>query len=188
VHRNENVPNFGAYGDIMIRDRKMYVVRTLYAIADGLATRRTLILPSGWDPPHGLKAVGRLERLEADEVAIGYAFDLRASRLQVMSERNPNAGKAHTFTAYRARGRGRRTHRPGHATGPEAAETLSGGCHRRGSAAAGQRSARRGRADHRRRPADARTAPRPGLRAAGHRRRTAPTLRAAVASPPPVSC
>lgn len=32
-HRNDNVPNFGAYGDIMIRDRKMYVVRTPYAIA-----------------------------------------------------------------------------------------------------------------------------------------------------------
>jgi hypothetical protein len=38
--------------------------------------------------------------------------------------------------------------------------------------------ARRAREDHRRRSADARTTPRPGPRAAGHRRRTTPTLRA----------
>lgn len=100
-HRNDNVPNFGAYGDIMIRDRKMYVVRTPYAIADGLAGQRTLILPSGWDVPDRFKAVGAVERQEADEVAVGYTFDLRVSELRVISEANPNAGKSHRFTAYR---------------------------------------------------------------------------------------
>ena len=57
-HVNDNVPNFGAYGDIMNGDRKMYVVRTPYAIADGLAGQRTLILPSGWEVPDGFKASG----------------------------------------------------------------------------------------------------------------------------------
>jgi hypothetical protein len=100
-HRNDNVPNFGGYGDIMIRDRKMYVVRTPYAIADGLVGQRTLVLPSGWDVGDGFKAVGTVERREADEVAVGYEFDLRASQLHVVSEPNPNAGRPHAFTAYR---------------------------------------------------------------------------------------
>jgi len=101
VHRNQNVPNFGAYGDIMIRDRKMYVVRTPYAIAHGLAGQRTLILPSGSDVPDGFRAVGTLKRHEADEVAVGYEFDLKLAELRTISERNPNAGRLHTFTAYR---------------------------------------------------------------------------------------
>lgn len=100
-HVNDNVPNFGSYGDIMIRDRKMYVVRTPYAIAEGLAGQRTLVLPQGWDVPDGFKAVGTVERREADEVAVAYQFDLKTSQLQVISEPNPNAGKLHTFTAYR---------------------------------------------------------------------------------------
>lgn len=100
-HRNDNVPNFGAYGDIMIRDRKMYVVRTPYALADGLAGQRTLVLPSGWEAPEGFRAVGTVERREAEEVAVGYEFDLKASELRVISERNPSAGKAHAFSAYR---------------------------------------------------------------------------------------
>jgi hypothetical protein len=104
VHRNHNVPNFGAYGDIMIRDRKMYVVRTPYAIADGLAGRRTLILPSGSDVPDGFQTVGVLERREADEVAVSYEFDLQRAELRTLSERNPNARKLHAFTAYRLRG------------------------------------------------------------------------------------
>jgi hypothetical protein len=100
-HVNDNVPNFGAYGDIMIRDRKMYVVRTPYSIADGLAGQRTLVLPSEWNTPDGFKEVGTVERREAPEVAVAYRFDLKASQLEVISERNPNAGKLHTFTAYR---------------------------------------------------------------------------------------
>lgn len=100
-HHNDNVPNFGAYGDIMIRDRKMYVVRTPYAIADGLAGQRTLVLPAGWDKPRGFKQVGMVERREADEVAVGYSFDLKASELHVISEPNPTAGKVHSFAAYR---------------------------------------------------------------------------------------
>jgi hypothetical protein len=104
VHRNQNVPNFGAYGDIMIRDRKMYVVRTPYALAEGLAGRRTLILPSESDVPTGFQTVGALDRREANEVAVGYEFDLKHAKLRTISERNPNAGKLHTFTAYRLQG------------------------------------------------------------------------------------
>jgi hypothetical protein len=105
-HRNDNVPNFGSYGDIMIRDRKMYVVRLPYRIADGLAGERTLILPSGWDTPSGFEQVGSIERTEADEVAVGYQFDLRDSTMHVLTENNPYAGKTHSFAAYRPEGAG----------------------------------------------------------------------------------
>jgi hypothetical protein len=35
VHKNKNVKGFGSYGDIMIRDRKMYVVPTPFALTSG---------------------------------------------------------------------------------------------------------------------------------------------------------
>jgi hypothetical protein len=101
VHVNDHIPNFGAFGDIKIRDRKMYVAPTPYVIADGLAGHRTLVLPSGWDVPDGFKAVGRIERREADQLAVGYAFDLKDGELTVISERNEQADVVHSFTAYR---------------------------------------------------------------------------------------
>lgn len=103
-HVNRNVPNFGSYGDIMIRDRKMYVVRTPYHIAAGLSGERTLIVPSAWDLSSDFDQVGVIERTESDEVAVGYRFDLKKSELDVISEPNPNAGKLHTFAAYRPAG------------------------------------------------------------------------------------
>ena len=53
VHKNKSVKGFGSYGDILIRDRKMYVVPTPFRIAEGLAHQLTLILPAemevkGW--------------------------------------------------------------------------------------------------------------------------------------------
>lgn len=45
VHQNKSFRNFGGYADIMVRDRKMYVPRTPYALATGRAGQRTLILP-----------------------------------------------------------------------------------------------------------------------------------------------
>jgi hypothetical protein len=101
IHLNKNIPTFGAYGDIMIRDRKMYVVKTPYAIASGLAHERTLILPSGDPVPDWLVPIGTLERVEAEKVAVGYEFDLRTNDLVVLEEQNPTGGERHTFTAYR---------------------------------------------------------------------------------------
>jgi hypothetical protein len=103
-HRNLNVPTFGAYGDLMIRDRKMYVVRTPYDIAAGTVDTRTLILPSGEPAPEGLVAVGELERIEAEKIPVGYQFDLRTNQMTVIEEDNPTGGTRHTFTAYRVPG------------------------------------------------------------------------------------
>lgn len=104
VHLNKNIPTFGAYGDIKIRDRKMYVVRTPYDIANGLAGQRTLVLPASDRVPEGMVAVGELERVEAAKVAVGYEFDLRTNELVVLEEDNPSGGERHTFTAYRVAG------------------------------------------------------------------------------------
>jgi hypothetical protein len=98
------VPTFGAYGDIMIRDRKMYVVRTPYDIAEGIVAQRTLILASGDPAPDGLVAVGNLTRIEAERIPVGYEFDLRTNELSVIEEENPTGGTRHTFTAYRVEG------------------------------------------------------------------------------------
>ena len=45
VHKNKNIKGFGSYGDIMIRDRKMYVVPTPFHLVEGVAHQQTLILP-----------------------------------------------------------------------------------------------------------------------------------------------
>lgn len=106
VHVNKHVPHFGGYGDIMIRDRKMYVVKTPYKLATGLAGHQTLILPAGIASPDGFEAVGQLERREVDELAVGYHFDLQTNEMAVDNEPNPTGGKLHTFVAYRTEGSG----------------------------------------------------------------------------------
>jgi hypothetical protein len=104
VHKNKRFKTFGGYGDIMIRDRKMYVVRTPFNLVNGLLDHRTLIIPAGDPAPEGLVGVGNLERKEAEDRAVGYAFDLRDNTLTPVTEPNPTAGTVHTFTAYRVPG------------------------------------------------------------------------------------
>lgn len=102
VHENKSVRGFGSYGDIMIRDRKMYVVPTPFAIASGLNGRRTLILPRDYEVPEGLVKVGDLVRREADELIVAYEFDLTTNEIGARKVENPNAGREHHFVAYRS--------------------------------------------------------------------------------------
>lgn len=104
VHKNKSVRGFGSYGDILIRDRKMYVVPTPYALTRGTTGRRTLILPVETPIDDRLVAVGRLVRVEAEHLVVGYTFDLTTNALTPRYAPNPDAGKAHAFVAYRARG------------------------------------------------------------------------------------
>jgi len=60
VHKNKSVKGFGSYGDILIRDRKMYVVPTPFRIAEGLAHHHTLILPSHINANSDFIRVGEL--------------------------------------------------------------------------------------------------------------------------------
>ncbi|HUT90439.1 MAG TPA: hypothetical protein VMY37_13135 [Thermoguttaceae bacterium] len=103
-HKNKSVKGFGSYGDIMIRDRKMYVVPTPFELVDGVAHQRTLILPSNEHPGDGLTEVGTLERVESDELIVGYSFDLRTNDLIPEKVPNPGAGTQHKFRAWRHKG------------------------------------------------------------------------------------
>jgi hypothetical protein len=66
VHKNKSVKGFGSYGDILIRDRKMYVVPTPFHLVRGVAHQQTLILPADASADDELVEVGELRRREAD--------------------------------------------------------------------------------------------------------------------------
>lgn len=104
VHENKSVRGFGSYGDILIRDRKMYVVPTPFRLADGLAHHQTLILPDDVEPGEHFASVGDLKRLEAAEMVIGYSFNLQTNKLAPRKVPNPGAGTEHGFRAWRLRG------------------------------------------------------------------------------------
>ena len=103
VHKNTNVKGFGSYGDIMIRDRKMYVPPTPFALTEGMTGLMTLVLPESADADPRFRAVGQLARVEADNIMVGYTFDLRTNDLRAETVTNASAGTEHRFTAYRLR-------------------------------------------------------------------------------------
>jgi hypothetical protein len=103
VHKNKNVKGFGSYGDIMIRDRKMYVAPTPFGLTTGTAHNQTLILPADFRVGKRFRAVGNLVRREAERLIVGYTFDLRTNEIKPESVENPAAGKEHRFVAYRSK-------------------------------------------------------------------------------------
>lgn len=110
VHKNKSVRGFGSYGDILIRDRKMYVVPTPFALVTNLAHFCTLILPHDTGPETDFELIGELARTEAPQLVIGYNFDLRANELIPELAPNPHAGREHRFRAWRlTREKGTRT-------------------------------------------------------------------------------
>lgn len=94
---------FGTYGDIMIRDRKMYVAPTPFALTEGTTGLMTLIVPDDFPSDSRFKEVGKLTRTEADSLVVGYSFDLRTNELRAEKVPNPRAGTEHKFVAYRYR-------------------------------------------------------------------------------------
>jgi hypothetical protein len=104
VHKNKSFRGFGSYGDILVRDRKMYVAPTPFALAEGTAHRRTLIIPDGHEVDDDLVEVGTLVRREVDEIVVAYSFDLRTNEIATSHVPNPNAGREHVFKAYRLAG------------------------------------------------------------------------------------
>lgn len=101
VHKNRSVKGFGTYGDIMIRDRKMYVAPTPFALTEGTNGLMTLIVPEKIGPDPRFRVVGRLTRVEATKLVVGYTFDLRTNQIKAEMAHNPNAGTEHKFIAYR---------------------------------------------------------------------------------------
>lgn len=104
VHSNKHVKAFGTYGDIKIRDRKMYVVPTPFALTVGTTGQRTLILPQEAAVDERVEQVGELQRTECAEILVGYEFNLKDNTLSPKRVPNPKAGRVHHFRAYRARG------------------------------------------------------------------------------------
>ena len=104
VHENKHISGFGSYGDIMIRDRKMYVAPTPFALTNGTAGQRTLILPDDVEVDGRLEQCGELLRVEADLILIGYEANLRNNSLSPRFVENPSAGQKHRFLAYRTAG------------------------------------------------------------------------------------
>jgi len=103
-HENKSFRGFGSYGDILVRDRKMYVAPTPFALAEGTAHRRTLILPADDNVRDDFVHVGTLTRTEVDNIVVGYQFDLTKTKIQTSLQPNPNAGRQHVFKAYRLPG------------------------------------------------------------------------------------
>jgi hypothetical protein len=103
-HKNKHVRGFGTYGDIMIRDRKMYVVPTPFALVANLAHYFTLVLPAEMQPAEQFEPIGELVRIEAAELVVAYKFDLRTNELVPERVPNPDAGREHAFRAWRLAG------------------------------------------------------------------------------------
>ena len=104
VHQNKSIRGFGSYGDLMIRDRKMYVVPTPFALATNLAHHFTMVLPADAAPGNGFELIGELVRTECPQLVVAYTFDLRTNVLLPELVPNPNAGRRHSFRAWRLEG------------------------------------------------------------------------------------
>ena len=104
VHKNDSFRGLGSYGDILVRDRKMYVAPTPFALTTGTAHRRTFIVPSEYSIGAQFVKVGELSRREADRIVVAYDFDLRTNQIGTILVRNHNAGREHAFSAYRLDG------------------------------------------------------------------------------------
>jgi hypothetical protein len=104
VHENKSVKGFGTYGDILIRDRKMYVAPTPFALTEGTTGLMTLIVPETLPADSRYQPVGRLTRVESDDLVASYTFDLRTNELKAERIPNPDAGVEHHFIAYRLAG------------------------------------------------------------------------------------
>lgn len=85
----------------MIRDRKMYVAPTPFALTEGTTGLMTLIVPDGMTADPRFQEVGRLRRIEAATLVVGYTFDLRTNEIRAQTISNPRAGTQHRFVAYR---------------------------------------------------------------------------------------
>lgn len=104
THKNKSFRGLGSFGDILVRDRKMYVAPTPFALAQGTAHHRTLIVPANTPVDGDFVKVGDLVRCEVDQIVAAYSFDLRKNEISTELVPNPQAGREHHFAAYRMKG------------------------------------------------------------------------------------
>ena len=91
VHKNKSFRGFGSDGDILIRDRKMYVAPTPFALAEGTPHYRTLILPVDTPVDDDLVEIVTVARREVEPIVVAYKFDLRSNELKTTLVPNPSA-------------------------------------------------------------------------------------------------
>lgn len=103
IHQNKSFRGFGSYGDILVRDRKMYVAPTPFGLLDGIDRQVTLILRADEKVDDRFRLVGEIERIETKRVVTKYTFDLKKNELTTTEEDNPTAGTVHNFRAYRVK-------------------------------------------------------------------------------------
>jgi len=101
IHKNKSFRGFGSYGDILVRDRKMYVAPTPFGLLNGIDRQVTLILLADEKVDNRFRLVGDIERVETKKVVTKYTFDLKTNDLTTSEEDNPTAGTVHRFRAYR---------------------------------------------------------------------------------------
>jgi hypothetical protein len=104
IHENKSFRGFGSYGDILVRDRKMYVAPTPFGLLDGIDRQVTLILLADEKIDDRMQLVGEIERVETQKMVTKYTFDLKTNELTTSEEDNPTAGTVHRFRAYRVKG------------------------------------------------------------------------------------
>lgn len=104
-HENKSFKEFGSYGDVLVRDRKMYVVPTPFGLLEGVEGYATLILPAAMRTDDArLRPIGSFSRTEAARIVVDYRFDLGSNALIPGLEDNPTGGFEHEFVAYCAAG------------------------------------------------------------------------------------
>ena len=100
---NKSLRVLGAFGDILLRDRKMYAPYTPYKWLTGLRGSATLIIRASEEPPSpDFSVVGKFVRVESNKILVGYRADLKANTLVGEFEDNPSGGQSHEFVAYRS--------------------------------------------------------------------------------------
>lgn len=109
VAANRSLRVLGSYGDILLRDRKMYAPYTPYKLLSGVKGECTLVLPASEAMPAGFVEVGHFDRVETDLIPVGYKADLKADTLVGEFEPNPSSGVVHSFVAYRTQESGSTT-------------------------------------------------------------------------------
>ena len=100
-HKNTSTRGFGSYGDILLRDRKMYVMPTPLALLDGVEGTRTLLLTDDMELGDEFVKVGKIIRVETSDVMVSYTFDFATHELKPTYRKNPKAGQEHHFQAWR---------------------------------------------------------------------------------------
>lgn len=105
-YENSSLKDYGSYGDMMIRNRQMFVPPTPWKIVEGLEGKMSLIVPEDHaleegDPHYEeFVKISEVNRVETKELVSSYNVDLINNTITENHVPNPTAGKKHKFLIY----------------------------------------------------------------------------------------